>query len=297
MKISKIKRLLSKRNKGGFTLVEVIVSCALLGILVVAITMFVSPIMETIRVNEKNGRATMLAETLDNYIAGCLRDAAEVEVFVNTSIERAKNSGTTTVAADQGLKTAASNTEGLYKIEKFLQDNGGTTKYAVHCIGIRWVEDKTTGNKKLMVTNETVNNSPTGTNYSLNITSTTENKVFDDVMYNGLFPVVSVENFSKTKDTNGNYTPPYSKGYKITTKVYVEHSCYNTAETVRNGASPAFEGVFFASCDKLKDNISNVITLNDVQSTINANAATRQYTVGSNNYYYPDTYIYYVVRK
>ena len=50
-------RLLKKRNKGGFTLVEVVVSVALLAILMGGMMMFIAPIVRNFNDNQKDQSA------------------------------------------------------------------------------------------------------------------------------------------------------------------------------------------------------------------------------------------------
>ena len=60
--MKKILRLLKRRNNGGFTLIEVIISCALLAILILAVMGMVTPVMSVVMSNEKNANALMIAE-------------------------------------------------------------------------------------------------------------------------------------------------------------------------------------------------------------------------------------------
>ena len=68
-----IKLLKRRRKNSGFTLVEMVISCGLLGILVVGITLFISPVLQSAASNEVNVRATLLADTVNNYISRTTR--------------------------------------------------------------------------------------------------------------------------------------------------------------------------------------------------------------------------------
>lgn len=290
-----LKRLLKKRNNGGFTLIEVIISVALLGILMMGITMFISPILNTIKLNKKNARATMLAETLDSYISGSLKNAKYVLVVTNTTQERMTTVGATGITYAQDT------------IIPFMRAN--SDDYEVRCLGINWVEEKSsssdfTGNKKLMITNRKVdNNFSSGYNNQLVIipaTSETERKrekVFDDSLYSLLYPVIDVETF-KAQNPDGSEADANAKGYKISAKIYSDPACYNViSDAAREKSYLAFEGVTYAQCANMTTPASDVVPLATTQAAIDSRAADSAYANGGNNYYYPDTFIYYVVPK
>lgn len=288
MKKLSFKRLLNKRNKGGFTLVEVVISCALLSILVLGVMGFVGPVMNIVRVNEKNARATMLAETINSYISGCLRSADLVEVFTLTSFEEASVPGSTILKGKGG---------GLNTIDTFLKTGDNAANYEVRCLGITWEDDTDSeGKKKLCLTNCPVDfRTLSGTTYPLNVTGQT--KVFDAALYSGLYPVIEVSNFSATKDEAGNYTGPNSRGFKVQTDVYSDQKCYNVLPAERNKSHLSFVGTSFIQCVNMKEPASNVIPMrDDLQAAIDSRNVSRAYTNGGQTFYYPNTYIYYVVK-
>lgn len=321
MKKLKLFRQLKKRNNGGFTLVEVVISCALLGILVIGVLSFATPVMNMVSSGRKNARATMLAESIDSYIAGMLKNAKLVEVFQYTSIERAKDTGTA------GLKSAAGSAtdKGLNKIDAFMQANPG--EYDVRCLGISWTEDtKRDGQRKLVLTNNTVDNGLDGSSYKLNITNVS--KVFDDALYEGLFPVIRLENFGMiagsasssssstvaSSSSGGSPSSTWASGYKICCDIYGDNKCYNvTSADERLKSRIAFRSSSFVKCLNMTEGASDIIVMptdGNVQSTINGNkdknfpsgvsgvpTGALKYTENSSEFYYPDTYIYYVVPK
>ena len=63
-----ILRRLKKRNSGGFTLVEVIVSCALLAVLLGGMMLFIYPVIRTFDDTEKVYTADNVANCIDEYI-------------------------------------------------------------------------------------------------------------------------------------------------------------------------------------------------------------------------------------
>lgn len=321
MKKLKLFRLLKKRNNSGFTLVEVVISCALLGILVIGVLSFATPVMNMVSSGRKNARATMLAESIDSYISGMLKNAKLVEVFQYTSIERAKDTGTA------GLKSAAGSAadKGLNKIDTFMQAN--PTEYEVHCLGISWTEDtKRDGQRKLVLTNNTIDTSLDGTSYKLNVKDVS--KVFDDVLYEGLYPVIRLENFgmiagsssssttttAASSSSGGSPSSTWATGYKICCDIYGDNKCYNvTSDEERLKSQIAFRSTSFVKCLNMTEGASDIIVMptdSKVQTTINGNkdknfpsgvngvpTGALKYTENGNEFYYPDTYIYYVVPK
>lgn len=278
------KRLLKKRNNGGFTLLEVIVSCALLGILVVGVMTFVSPIFNMLRINEKNARATLLSETLDSYIAGSLKNAKMVEVFTNTTRDHAKTDG-------------MEGTTGLQNINQFMEANH--SDFEVRCIGINWFVDgasPVSGRKKLVLTNcEVDKNYSTG--YTNNLVITKETKVFDDTLYDGLYPIVTIETFA-SQDSAGNDKSTNASGYKITADIYGDPRCYSViSDAARGNSYLSFKGATYVQCVNMTAPASNIIELNSTQAAIDSGRSGNEYTENGESYYYPDTYIYYVVPK
>lgn len=80
-----ILKLLKKRNSGGFTLVEVIVSTALIAILLAGIMLFISPIIQTFNDTSKSFTAENTATCVDEYITKNIRNASQIAIFANTN--------------------------------------------------------------------------------------------------------------------------------------------------------------------------------------------------------------------
>lgn len=305
-------RLFKKRRNSGFTLVEVIISCALLGILVFGVFAFASPIMNLINTGKKSARATGLAETIDTYIVGTLRSSIRTAVIQNTSFERIHSQS---VALDNALD--------LRPIYQFMCEEDNATKYEVRCLGICWVNDKSSPQyrstnadsanpKKQMLINIKLKNVFTPgsgnsgalmpeANSLANALRGQADKVFDDALYNGLYPVINIETFKK-KDVAGHETSTNANGYKITADIYSSINCYNTVSQAERDSTPrSFRGVSyveFINPDPKKDPVAKDVTiLNETQNTIDANMDSRKYVTNGTSYYYPDTYIFYVVPK
>lgn len=327
-------RLLNKRNR-GFTLVEMVISTALLSILVLGVLGFATPIMNMLRVEQQSARGTALAETIDSYINGTLRNAQMIKIIENVTYDRIHQP---TVATDAGL--------GLDDIYKFMQDN--SDRFEVRCLGICWVADQSSpyydpamGNtvpRKLMLVNLKVSQNfavgspmsgalmPIPTDLRPNADGSLKDgatKVFDDSMYFGLYPVVKFSRF-KQKDSSGADLTTIANGYKITTEVYADSGIYNTLnKATRDKSRLAFTGEMYCELVNYKepvhDDDTNTTTIrknrapsivpdimdtedgeNAYQSSLESaisSGGSNAYTDGNGNYYYPETFIYYVVSK
>ncbi len=328
MRMLNLKRLLKKRNNGGFTLIEVVISCALLGILVLGICTFATPVMNSVSRGKANARATLFAETIDTYLAGILKNAKMVEVMQYTTLEN----------ANSGLKGATDADKGLNNIISFMSDATKSANYEVRCLGISWINDsRAPGKRKLMLTNNTVD-------ASNDFKITGVSKIFDDVIYNQLYPIITLETFgevmetSSTSSTSSTSTTSTSEpesapesepegvpdpgftpesiakagGYKISIVVYSDQNCYNAASNdERLKSRPAFRSASFVKCLNMSGEASDVCLLaTDLQTAItnavdgnyptgvtNASTGTLKYTEGEDDFFYPDTYIYYVVPR
>ncbi|MCH5195321.1 MAG: prepilin-type N-terminal cleavage/methylation domain-containing protein [Oscillospiraceae bacterium] len=161
------KRLFSKRNNGGFTLIEVVISVGLLGILLVAMTAFVSPILQASNDTQTDIRANILAETIESYIDRSVKVAKYISIF--TDVDNKAD-----VLTDPNLTA----------LEGYLTD----PSYEIRCIGINWMDDERTNEQKYMLNLWKV--TPGSGNH---VDISAPNKVFDECFYEGLFPKVIIE--------------------------------------------------------------------------------------------------------
>ncbi len=321
----RMKRLLRLRNKGGFTLVEVIIACALLGILVLGVMGFITPVLSSVRSKEQNARAVMLSEAIDSYIAESIQYAFYVQ-----TITEAASTDTIPVggAAPAVLSMKYNGTEfekqkdkGLADLLNCLNNDLAGEVFEIRCIGIRWLEEPGgNGEKKLMITNEKVDQ----TNCALDPDES--EPVFESVFYDGLYPVIRFENYSnqyQLKDEDGNPQDqvPEEKvdiapGLKIVTDVYLTPDCYNIDDNVRNDTMLTFSGTIRADFSNIRSNLVNR-GVYKIQPTISAHTALNsdgdmvpsysaaraadtaasEYHDGGNVYYYPNSFIYYIARK
>lgn len=281
------KRLLKARNSSGFTLIEVIISCALLGILVVGVMTFASPIFNMIKVNQKSARATMLAEALDVYISGSIRNAVCVEVIANTSYQTLRVSGVPGASLDESTP--------LGRLTKFMADNNSNNAYEVRALGINWLEDTISHRKKLMLTTLKVDNATQWNMSRLKLTTSDLDaaKVFDDSLYLNLFPVVTLSTFEKTDGSGEN-----ADGYRIVSSIYTNMECYNSGNAAaRDGAGIAFEGSAYSQCFNMSGGANDIIEASSLETAIGAGVGANGYLENGTTYYYPDTFIYYIVEK
>ena len=275
MVMKKLKRLLKRRRKNsGFTLVEMVISCGLLGILVVGITLFIAPVMKSAASNEVNVRATLLAETVNNYISRSTRNALYVKVFTNADRAAAEKADGA-IATNKDLKTMQEFVNGC------IDTVNNQKVYELKCISFSWENDPQTQENKYMVMNETFANS------SSTKLNTTPIPVFENCFYEGLFPEFIVEQLEGTdvapaeSGSSSSSSDPDEKkpvpAMKITTKVYND----------QNMGSPEFIGVGYTEFGSIKN------------KTINAKGKYKFFLPEKLNGKdtYNTTFIYYVVRK
>lgn len=79
--MKKILRTLKKRGSSGFTLVEMIVSVALLAILLGGMMLFIAPIVRSFNDTKTNLNAENVATTMEEYLTRSIRNASQVAVF------------------------------------------------------------------------------------------------------------------------------------------------------------------------------------------------------------------------
>lgn len=285
-KLLNLKRLLKARSK-GFTLVEVILSCALLSILILGIMMFVTPVLKMVTSGQKNARATMLSETVDTYIAGVLRTAAVVEVFENVNL-------TSTTGGSVNLGALSSNAQqGINKISDFMSKSSedgipNSSQYEVRSLALVCKDDGAITSQGVRLYNATVDSG------TLNLDATslkTENQALNDLMFEGLYATIKLENFNTINSSTGAETTDLAKGYKISTVVYNESKCYNIAQDTRDKSIQAFTGVTYFQNLNL-ESASQTIKIQELQDAMDAHGAP-----GDGKLYYPATIIYYVAPK
>lgn len=186
--MKRVKRLLSKRNNGGFTLVEVIISTALLGILVLGMTMFMSPLFGIMQDNTADVRANNLGTTLNYYLSRSVRNACFVAVFTNTKYE------------DFTSNDGSAHVNTLKEMIEYVNKNKNT--HRMKCISIRRVQDYKGTNQKYMLFNEKVGADGLLVSSDNSTGNNSDRLVFEKCYYEGLFPTVEFSQpyLAKLKD-------------------------------------------------------------------------------------------------
>lgn len=322
--LKRIKRRLMKRNNAGFTLVEVIVASALLGILLLGVLGFTQPVLKSVKEKEQDARAVMLCETIESYIAQSTRYAYYIQTFSGVIPDDVTSSSPTSLAPIANKAYLYDGTpENAYK-EKYdghslvnmlycLNSVLGTTDYEIRCIGMRWLTDPKTGEKKLMLTNEVVDQATC----ALDLTKS--KLVFEPCYYDGMYPILKFDNYGNQyqviDSTTGNVVDKYAPadvtiapGLEITMEVYLDSACYASAQATRKTAQFAFSGTTFADYR----NIGSVNTINTakefkIDPHVQVHDYADAYLTGASGLayindevgecYYPDTFIYFIAKK
>lgn len=322
----RLKRLLRLRNSAGFTLAEVIIACALLGILIIGIMGFVTPILASVRDKQKNARATMLSEAIHKYIGESIQDAYFVVTLSGAT------SSDTTGTSPKATSAKYGETPGV--TPEFPDSSGGGlgtllscygnmdhNTFEIKCIGVRWHYDGSTGGRKLMLTNEVVNTEGASPSLALN----KSNLVFEDCFYDDLFPIIKLENYDNqySKLVGGVLTPQVAAddvgvapGLRIVTEVYTKPECYSTTASKRENAMLTLGTESYVGLNTIRSSIKNKgdyeivpnIVLNSYATALTADGSVqddsldgspntnRVCTIDGTECYYPETFIYYITR-
>ncbi len=188
--MKRLKRLFSKKNKAGFTLTEVIISTALLGILILGMTMFLSPIFGIMQDNTADVRANNLGTSINYYITRSIRNACFVAVYTNTNYSK--------FTSDDG-------SDAIENIKEMVTYVNANKTYRMKCISIRRIQDYKGSDYKYMLFNEKVEGS--GMLSTDNSTGTNDDRlVFEKCYYDRLFPIVEFSQPYKLKlQDDGSY--------------------------------------------------------------------------------------------
>ncbi len=190
-----LKRLSKWRNSSGFTLVEVVVSTALLGVLIVGILLFMTPVFGMVDNNEVNQKSERSATTMELYLSKSLRSSLFVKVFTGAKLDDI-NDASGAIYTDEQFKA----------MKQFAADN--SANYELRCISIKYVEDTNPRNNstsnnpyKYMMYNEKVDTAF----YMLDDTKT--ELVFDNCFYEDIYPKFEFSRNPVCFDADGNVIP------------------------------------------------------------------------------------------
>ena len=274
-----------KRNNGGFTLIEVIIAVALLGILVTGLIAFMSPIVDMIQNNKQNARATLLSESINAYILGNLRGAYRVDIIGGDNLAQAMSA--------HPFKDADSATKSNIKL--FMGPENQKI-YELRCMAMVWLPDESSsggGQEKLMLVNCRVDPD------TLKVLD--YQKVFDDSMYSQLYPTLELKSFTTEAGAKAN-------AYEVISKVNLTPKIYDvTSEAARTGSGASFTGTTYVPCANFQVLVDrHVYSPND--AAYPSYAPTVQDSIVSwldelydddnrPEYFYPDTFFFYVVER
>lgn len=298
--LKRIKRLFGKRNNAGFTLVEVAVSVALLGIMMLGVLGFMTPVLSSVAEKKENARAVLLMEAIDSYVTNSVRYAEYMKIYTNVKI------GTDPTDGDSDF------TEMIGKVDAF---------HELRCFSFNWKATGIQNEYKLVLRQNKVNQTtfkietlPSGEPNSID--------VMGDCSYEGLSIVPQI----RLIDNNYEVEDPYNAGSMImkyadgdpklhyigfqnVTQVYRDNRCYSTSEPVRFDSALAYVGQSFTTCTTIASPFSNPETgtagykykiyesSEGTYDLAGVDASNIWEDDAGNKYYYPETYVYYVVRK
>lgn len=174
--MKKILRLF--RRTSGFTLVEMVVSVALLAVLLGGMMLFISPIVSSFNDNKADLIAENAATCIQEYITKSIRNANQIAIFANTNYTN--------------LSSTDSYTTRIKAMNDFCASVNGTAvnkTYVLKCLSLKYDDGK------YYLYNENVNMSSNGA-----LDTTKSQKVFSDCLYNDMF-----FEFDFAKPKNGDY--------------------------------------------------------------------------------------------
>ncbi|MCM1168242.1 MAG: type II secretion system GspH family protein [Ruminococcus sp.] len=213
----KFIRLLKKRGKSGFTLVEVVISCVLLGILILGVFSVVTPIISGVKSREQSANALMLAEAAEMYIDRSIKNSVFVAIFENAKPDDMKEDGAIPKSPQMAEMLAFINNSDN-------KDAAGNDIYELKCIAIKWeddpkhysVLDPTTAahSHKYMIYTETIDKT-TGAVKS----GTTSYPVFEVGFYENLYPQFTFDNIFTVNVLNDDGTVKMKDGEPVTEDV------------------------------------------------------------------------------
>lgn len=186
--MNKYIRLLKKRGSGGFTLVEMIVSVALLAILMAGMMIFISPVIQSFNDNQTDNNAQNTTTCVQEYISRKLRNAYQVAIYENTNY-----------SAIIGNSAYKSQIESMNEFCASINGPSAVNKtYVLRCMSLRY----DTADQRYYLWDESVNMNSKGA-----LDQSKSQKVFADMLYDDLYITYD---FSMPK--NGDYAADPSKG-------------------------------------------------------------------------------------
>lgn len=207
--MNKIIHLFRKRRNGGFTLVEMIVACAVLSVLMVGMIITISPIVQSYNDTSTNLVAENVATCVQNYITMSTRNATSVLIFGNTNEESIKNNANDKINA---LKTFCKTKTG-----------SGRDAYVLKCISLKY--DSTDGRYYLYT--ETIDPTQTGDSANPFDNKGTRRSVFSKCFYDDVYYSMSFGKASNMDPATKGTQPTLPATLETTVMTFSDSSCNN----------------------------------------------------------------------
>lgn len=255
---------LTKRRNSGFTLVEMVVSVALLAVLMVGIMLFISPVLKTFNDDSRDLVAENITTCVQNYITQSMRDATNVVIFANTNEDSVRANCMSTI---NQLKAFCENPK------TSLND----TPYNMWCLSLRF--DSSDGRYYLYREKVVTNSGDTADPFN----SAERYSVFSKCLYNDLYTRFRFEK-AIDLDKAGETDPPRLYGTLSTTmSTYSDAAQTNTVfygtglyefreitrEYVRKGSGSTFKLKLY---DGINPDLNNPV---DAVDTANGSDGSR----------------------
>lgn len=195
--MNKILRILKRRRSSGFTLVEMIVSVALLAVLLGGMMLFVAPIVRSFNDTSTDLTAENVSTLTEEYITRSIRNANQVAIFnyvsesdLNSSSAKLSD-GTSYSDVIKGMNDYCNKINGVGCADD-------AKKYLLKCISLRYEDGK------YVLYRESVQSNG-------QLKSADKVKVFSDCLYNDLYLTYD---FGKTANKDYGVTDSKTAGYE-----------------------------------------------------------------------------------
>lgn len=272
-----------RRNNGGFTLVEVIVSSALLGILLVGMIMFISPVMQLMQDEQKDARGNIIGSSLEHYISRSVRSTIFLKIFTNATI------------TDTNIGGAINTDPDLIAMMNWCNEPANQNRYEVRCISIRKTDDarnRTESNlptSRFMIYQEYFATGATNLDQSYSL------PVFDNAFYGDLYPRITVKQatnkYEENRYSDSQVADPATEegrpSIEVTVDIYDDQN-FGPTNKVFSGFGLT-ELFMIANKDKMTDGDTKNAKIYDETQVRNDSVANTENA--------HDTFIFYIARK